>query len=66
MRKLFKWNERWIFYLVNNQVDTFKFKNIDEVKHNHKVKTLIAFIETYQAVIYNLLENQWKNDTTEQ
>jgi len=56
MRRFIKNNEKWASLFTNHQVEQLKDKNIREIHSNHLAKVLLWHIETYQEIIYSLLE----------
>ena len=53
MRDLIKGKEKWIFALTNHQVDQLKMT--EWFNQNHLAKVLSFHVDTYKAIIDNIL-----------
>jgi len=59
MTNFIKWREEWVFLFTNNAVDNIR--QDEWFNKNYLAKRLSDQCESYQNIIYNLLEDDTKN-----
>jgi len=58
MKSLIKWREEGVYAFTNHSVE--QLQQTEGFNKNHLAKVLVGHIETYKAIIDNLLEQQWQ------